>query len=351
MEEIIIKKDENTKMDLNKKCFRFELATKIEIKIGYNYSIKKVIDLPKERIGIIYEIKDNECLFFIYSSKTFSKITEFQGCYFDVAKMEDNNLILCDEYNIYDFELIDNEYKLLQKIQCYEKIEENENYSHGNFTTKISFIYPLKNKDLIVCSYDIMKIYKKENRKYIYYKTIYGKYPIQEIIEINLNTIVLFMIKIIETDNIVKEFNYCLSLFSIQNDENKILVERRFFDYKIESRKIYLFKINNHLIAEYLRYLDIFDIEQNMKLINEQKIYKYEIPLYHFVAELKNSFILATKRDSISYRSFVYQYEDKSLKEYQEFPFNLDNTRIIKLKNNKLIIYSKNENKLINIFD
>ena len=291
MEEIIIKKDENTKMDLNKKCFRFELATKIEIKIGYNYSIKKVIDLPKERIGIIYEIKDNECLFFIYSSKTFSKITEFQGCYFDVAKMEDNNLILCDEYNIYDFELIDNEYKLLQKIQCYEKIEEKEytdEYSRDS-STEIYSIYLLKSKDLIVCSYNEMKIYKKENGKYIYFKTLIGEYCVKEIFEINPNTIVLFMIEELGSDCIIKLHNFCLGLYNIQNDENKILVERRDFNDVIDSKKHFL-KIGNHLIAEYSNYQDFFDIEQNMKLINEVKKLEPNIPFYHLMSELKNNF-------------------------------------------------------------
>jgi len=351
MEEINIKKEENTKMDLNKKCFRFELAVKIEgkKKIGYNNFIHKVIELPKDRIGVLYYIEYKKCLFCIYSSKTFAIITKFQGYYFDVAKMEDNNLILCDKNNIYDYELIDNEYKLLQKIQCYEKIEEKEFYNqyHRNPNIEIYFIYPLKSKDLIACSYDEMKIYKKENGKYIYYKTIYGKYFIQEIFEINPNTIVLFMIKALGRGCIIDGYNFCLILYNIQNDENKILIERSDYFDNIDSKKHFL-KIENHLIVEYSYYLDFFDIEQNMKLINEVKKLKLNIPFYHFMAELKNNFILATKGDGIS---FVYKYEDKSFKEYQEFPFNLKNIKIIKLKNNKLIIYSKKEIKLINIFD
>jgi len=349
MEEINIKKDENTKMDLNKKCFKFELAAKINIKKGYSNFIRKVIELPKDRIGVLFfeEIKD--CLFCIYSLKTFAIITKFKGCYSDVAKMEDNNLILCDAYNIYNYELLNNEYKLLQKIQCYEKIEEKEyidEYSRDS-STEIYSIYLLKSKDLIVCSYNEMKIYKKENGKYIYFKTLIGEYSVKEIFEINPNTIVLFMIEALGSDCIIKLHNFCLGLYNIQNDENKILVERRDFNDVIDSKKHFL-KIGNHLIAEYSNYQDFFDIEQNMKLINEVKKLEPNIPFYHLMSELKNNFFLATKIDGTS---FVYKYENKSLKEYQKFPFNLKKTKIIKLKNNKLIIYSQEDIKLINIFD
>ena len=79
MEEINIKKEENTKMDLNKKCFRFELAAKIEGRkkrgqINFTY---KVIELPKDRIGVLYFREYKKCKFYIYSSKTFVKITRF----------------------------------------------------------------------------------------------------------------------------------------------------------------------------------------------------------------------------------------------------------------------------------
>ena len=117
-------------------------------------------------------------------------------------------------------------------------------------------------------------------------------------------------------------------------------------------------KIDKHLFAKYENYLDIYDIEQNMKFINEtdykiinerkkEKALKYKIPFEHFKIELINNFILATKKDN---KSFVYKYEDKIFKEYQEFPFNLKDAGIKKIKNNKIIIYSDNVIKVINIF-
>ena len=74
---------------------------------------------------------------------------------------------------------------------------------------------------------------------------------------------------------------------------------------------------------------------------------KYEIPFSFLHLELKNDFILVSNRQG---NSFIYKYENKSLKECEEFPFNLDNSYIMKLKNDQLIIYYGNEIKLVNFF-
>ena len=74
--------------------------------------------------------------------------------------MEDNVLVLCDEYNIYFYKLINKEYKLIQKIQCYEKEKDyfEVRREHRNPNTRIYFLYHLKNDDLIVSSHSEMKI-------------------------------------------------------------------------------------------------------------------------------------------------------------------------------------------------
>ena len=77
----------------------------------------------------------------------------------------------------------------------------------------------------------------------------------------------------------------------------------------------------------------------------KKKALKYNIPFEHFKIELTNNCFLVTKKDD---KSFVYKYEDKIFKEYQEFPFNLKDAGIMKLKNNKIIIYSDNVFKVIN---
>ena len=120
MEEIN-NKDENIKME-NKKNFKFELVSKIEIKSGYDFKyIEKIIELPQDKIGILCKIRYEECSFLVYSSKTFKMIKQFDNIFLDAIKMEDNNLVFCNENSIYIYELIDNEYKLIQTIEYYKK--------------------------------------------------------------------------------------------------------------------------------------------------------------------------------------------------------------------------------------
>ena len=389
MEEIKDKKEENTKMKLNRTNFKFELATKIQIRIGDRNFIEKIIELPQNKIGILYGIESDKSLFLIYSSKTFTMIKQFELLFTDSVKTEDNNLVLSDAYNIYYYELIDKEYKLIQKIQCYEKEEKKENnHRHRrsrNPNTSINFIHPLKNGNLIVCSYNEMKIYKKEDGKFLYDHTLDTEYFIREIFEIKQNIIVILLRKRLGSGCQCFGFKHYISLCNIEKYGDNILRGRE-FNYDDRYNKKPFLKFDNHLIAKYADYLDIYDIEeivklidvdnfdikiiikwesyikQNMKLINEDdyetiKIsdwreetkLKYEVPFKYFIVELKKNFILVTKKDR---KLFVYKYEDKSFKECQEFPFpfDLEKANIIKLKNDKLIIYYKDVINIINIF-
>ena len=177
MEKTNIKKDEHLKMEINKNKFRFELATKIEIgnddeqeedEFKPDSYIKKVIELSEDKLGILYGDTYNGFSFFIYSSKTFTLIKQFENYFIDAVQMEDNVLVLCDEYNIYFYKLINKEYKLTQKIQCYEKDKDNScsRREDRNPNTCIYFLYHLKNDDLIVSSHSEMKIYKKKDGEF-----------------------------------------------------------------------------------------------------------------------------------------------------------------------------------------
>ena len=79
----------------NKNIFKFDLITKIDIQQN---RINKVLELPHDTIGILNEIKYNKCLFMIYSSKTFTKMKEFDYYFKDAVKTEDDNIVLCDDY-------------------------------------------------------------------------------------------------------------------------------------------------------------------------------------------------------------------------------------------------------------
>ena len=208
-----------------------------------------------------------------------------------------------------------------------------------------------------------MKIYKKDKGKFLYSKTANVEYYIREIIEIKPNIIVLFLQKRLGSGCIVYEFNYYISLYNIENDEKNLIGQRiDYIDDDYYNTKPFL-KINDHLIAKYADYLDIYDIDHNMESINkndykiiksetsfsdkESKILKYEVPFICFKEKLNNNYILATNQEG---KSFIYKYEDKSFKECQEFPYHIKDANIIKLKNDKLIINYRNEFKIINLF-
>ena len=353
---INIQKEENIKMKLDKKNFNFELSAVIEINKGYNSYIKKVLELPGDRIGILYQIMYEKCLFYIYSSKIFKRITEFKNDFLDAIRIGDSSLALCDNNNIYLYKLINKEYELIQKIECYKKEEENHSFSKNySYDTEIKFLYPLINEDLMACSYYDIKLYKKEKGKYLFCKSIVNEYFIKNIIETQPNTLVLFSMKTIGRGCLINGYMNYISLYNLQNDEKKILSENFSFHDGYEKYQISrLQKIDHLLFAIYEGCLDIYDIQQNMKLINESDyiimegigLYKRKkIPFKYFKIWINNNFILAEDWDG---KSFLYKYEDKSFKKYEEFPFNLKEAGIMKLKKNKLIIYSNDKIKVIN---
>jgi len=63
VEEIKDKKEENTKRKLNKRNFKFELVTKIQIRIRERNFIEKINELPQDKIEILYGKKSDESLF------------------------------------------------------------------------------------------------------------------------------------------------------------------------------------------------------------------------------------------------------------------------------------------------
>ena len=206
--------------ELNRTNFKFELITKIKIK--YSNFIRKIIELPQDKIGILCKFNCDKSIFLIYSSKTFKMIKQFELFFNDAVKTEDNNLVLSNKYNIYYYELIDKEYKLIQEIQCYEieEISECSLFGCGYRRDSIDFIHPLKNGNLIVINGKEMKIYKKDNGKFIYDKTLNCDYYIQKkIFEIKPNIIVLFSMENAGSSCCVETFYYSISLYNIQNGE------------------------------------------------------------------------------------------------------------------------------------
>ena len=127
---------------------------------------------------------------------------------------------------------------------------------------------------------------------------------------------------------ICRGYNHYIYLYNIENDNKNIIAEE--FSHSADINNSYpikhLLQLDKYLIAKYGYYhFDIYDIEQNMKLINENdyiikeknewvlkpvKKLKYEIPFYYLHLEIKNDFILVSNRQG---NSFIYQYENISI--------------------------------------
>ena len=111
-----------------------------------------------------------------------------------------------------------------------------------------------------------MKIYKKKDRYFSLKKELKNvKYYIKNIIEIKPNIIVLFLFEALENIRILDKYKYYkISLYDLQNNKYKIL-NTNFTNYTEYN----FLKIDKYLFAKYNNCLDIYDIEQNMKFINE----------------------------------------------------------------------------------
>ena len=159
-------------------------------------------------------------------------------------------------------------YKFMQSIQIYDKEKYMFEYcrNHRNYNTCIYFLYHLKNNNLIVGSYSEMKIYTKKYRYFLLKKELKSvEYHIKNIIEIKPNIIVLFLFEALENIRILDKYKYYkISLYDLQNNKYKIL-NTNFTNYTEYN----FLKIDKYLFAKYNNCLDIYDIEQNMKFINE----------------------------------------------------------------------------------
>ena len=78
------------------------------------------------------------------------------------------------------------------------------------------------------------------------------------------------MIETFKKDFTYKGSQYYISLYDLKNDKYKILNKN--FSYNLDFRRYkinHFFKMDKYLFAKYENCLDIYDIEKNMKFINE----------------------------------------------------------------------------------
>ena len=380
-ENSINQKDSSENETKGAKKQSFQIISKI------NFNNKKIItikELSKKYIGILFI--DNS--FTIYDSNTFTKINEIKIDINSSDNLEEND----NEIRIINFIELKNSdlvfwtsekiifYKISEKgYISYQTINESiqeekkdnnvfyrmERYSYYNKDTyKINSISELKNGNLISCNSYGIKIYTKKNDNYILLLKHELDFEVVNSIEIQLNKLVLMQINIRSggfcSQTYYFHITYSLSIYDIEN--NKLTNIYKFKeDVNLRYNNINIFNNEKYLFVKYGSFkYGIYDINENMKSINDNNDIIESIPIrefYNFFRERcynrikdemnirflckysKSLFFAANMKNEIK----LYKFKDKSFELYEELPnFPKDILGMIKLQNNKIIIHSFN---------
>ena len=195
------------------------------------------------------------------------------------------------------------------------------------------------------------------------YRFGYKMLGVLKIIEIKLNELIILKryCKLRRCSRDSSFSDYSISIYNIDNKNEKILTSLHVSDNFIGITYMnYLIK-NEYLFVRYGYKLDIYNIKNNVKLINksnktfETKEVEFEGifgPIRRKVIQSKKEFnivFLSNFDDFIFVKDIndiikIYTFRNNRLKFYQTIPFqNKDINGIINLKNNNLLMYTSKE--------
>ena len=360
-----------------------------------NKNIIAIKEISKNYIGILL---DNNS-FSIYNTKTFNKINEIK---FNVPKSEEKNnnnyYRENDEEIVYNFIVLknsdlvfwtikriffyklsgnENEYVLYKTMEeTYENSQKEDfdfyfgrNYSNLDEPI-INSVYELKNGNLITCISTCMKIYTKKNENYTFLSKLDTDTEIKKVFEVKPNQIIL-MQKNYEAGGHCSQTYYCIHTFSLSlyDIEKNLLTKLNKFEERVSLKynDISFFNNDKYLFIKYGGFkFDIFDINQNMQSINSnneiiqlktiEEIYGFfRKRTFNVVIEELNIRFLCNYNNDLFFAKDLngniklYKFKGKSFEFYQDFPLSTkDIIGIIKLKDNKLIMYSRQNAFIIN---
>ena len=189
---------------------------------------------------------------------------------------------------------------------------------------------------------------------------------LRRIIEINPNQLILFQrhqhhyfsrtcIRIKFSSHTYEISTYDIEAKKLNKLASNKVTKKSYYGYTPFS---FLVK-NGFLLVRYGNRIDIYDIKNNMSLINHDqedmvkkeenyfgnKILKDDMDIIFLCDYYDNIFI--AKNESCIAR--IYKFEDNLMKYVKDFPFKLKGLKeIIKLKNDVLLMYSDNKLMLLN---
>jgi len=337
----------------------------------YSYPpwITFVHQLKSNNIGIIIDYN----YLSIYSSNTFKLIYSIEPKknntimnevkYFGLSgfiELKNNDLLLWTSKIIMIYKKNKNSYKLLQIINEFKQGTNYIKYSeYSRYRDKedecydLNSLHELRNGLVVSCNSYGLKFYSKNNDKYNLISKLKIEYNVENILEIKENNLILFQKKsityssrcVIPSSSSTNNY-YRVSFYNIKNNEEKILVEDKANfssfsrNYSEASSKIKYIIKDKYLFISLSNLFYIYDISQNKELIKEKEI-KIKLLCNYF-----NDLIIA--KDLNEEKIKLYQFKDRVLKFYNDFPFQ-DFRKIFRLNNYNFLIYSNNQLKLLEI--
>jgi len=342
------------------------INTKIE-KYVYPPRITSIHKLKNNNIGIIIDSK----YLSIYSLNTFKLIDSIKpkkdntiknevkyftlkGC----IELKNNDLLLWTSKIIIIYKQIQKNYKLLQIINEFKQGTNYIEYSsddenNGTEFYDLNSLHELTNGQVVSCNSYGLKFYSKNNDKYSLISKKKLELHIENILEIKENNFILFQKEtetyksrcIIPPRSSTNNY-YRVSFYNIKNEEEEILVQGKAYfssrdrDYIQAFSKIKYIIKDKYLFISFPNLFYVYDISQNKELIKEKDI-NIKLLCNYF-----NDLIIA--KDLNKEKIKIYQFKDRVLKYYNDFPFQ-DFRKIFILNNYNILTYSNHQLKLLEI--
>ena len=344
-----------------------------------NELIEHINELSNKRIAILLEHSLR-----IYNIDSFKKLEEIEipnlnDSYsvgkriFNFIELKNSDLVLWSPEYIFFYQKSEDKYNLYQKIFGPEEHKEIlDNYRKNicaDFSLfiklkmkrkkfEINSIYELSNGKLACCVSFGLIIYSKEKEKYKTESIHPMIIDVIKLMELDKNKLILFRkYHYLFTGCPGVGFSQDTHSISIYNIETKELINLATNegnkDYKGYPEIINFMVKNGFLLVRYGDKIDIYDIKNNMLLKNHyyaDKVNKRYYDNYKISKDLNGeidivflcdyfyNLLIARKPKD---KAKIFMLKDNSLKYIKDFPFELDHLYgIIKLKNNKFLMYS-----------
>ena len=346
-----------------------------------NEYIEKIKELSNKRIGILLENSLR-----IYKIDSFKKLEEIEipnlnDSYsigkriFNFIELKNSDLVLWSPEYIFFYQKTDDKYNCYQKIfgpEEHKEIKDNyDNYrnncvDYSIFKTvkvlrkkyRINSIYELSNSKLAFCVSFGLLIYTKEKEKYILESIHPMLIDVIKLMELDKNKLILFRkYYYLFSAHLGIGFSQDTHSISIYNIETKEFINLATNEgnknYEGKQEIVSFMVKSGLLLVRYGDKIDIYDIKNNMLLKNHyyaDKVNKRYYDNYKISKDLNGEIDIVFLCDyfynlliakNSKNKAKIFMLKDNSLKYIRDFPFELDYLReIIKLKNNKFLMYS-----------